>query len=58
MHFDITEKVTEQVSSLPKNSVAQYAAGGLSMRKENGNAFLIFVHTGVFQGDIMMANIL
>ena len=58
MRFDINEKVTEHVSSLPKNSVAQYAAGGFSMRKENGNAFLIFVHNGVFQGDIMMANIL
>lgn len=33
MHFDTTKKVTKKVSSLPKNSVAQYAVGGFSMRK-------------------------
>ena len=58
MRFNIATKITEHVSSLPKNSVAQYAAGGFSMRKKDGNSFLIFVHNGVFQGDIMVSNIL
>ena len=57
MRFNLITKRTELVSSLPKNSVAQYAAGGFSMRKEADNHYLIFVHNGVFQGDIMMADI-
>lgn len=55
--LDLTSKNVKTLNTLPKNTFAQFVTGSFTIKRRDDQLFLIFVHNGVLQGDLMMANL-
>jgi len=58
VQYDLENHSSSVLAILPKNTISQYAAGSFSIRTDNNKNYLLFVHNGILQGDIMITDIL